>query len=113
MPRVRLRGPRPDIKPSGVTGVSVLVTEARGTIDENFFGKMVGPASTLEQMCFPQVMYDPDDWRLGWGLGLTLWNHEGAIYAGHGGAMAGHLAGVYVNRKTEIGAAALTNSGTP
>jgi hypothetical protein len=26
--------------------------------------------------------------------------------------MAGHLAGVYVNRKTKIGAAALTNSGT-
>jgi len=70
------------------------------------------PASTLEQMCFPQVMYDPEDWRLGWGLGLTLWNHKGTIYAGHGGAMAGHLAGVYVNRRTQIGAAALTNSGT-
>jgi CubicO group peptidase (beta-lactamase class C family) len=68
--------------------------------------------STLEQMCFPQVMYDPDEWRLAWGLGLMLANHEGAIYAGHGGAMAGHLAGVYVNRKTQIGAAALTNSGT-
>src|SRR5207245_2068964 len=31
---------------------------------------------------------------------------------GHGGAMAGHLAGVVVNRKTKIGAAVLTNSGT-
>jgi CubicO group peptidase (beta-lactamase class C family) len=70
------------------------------------------PASTLEQMCFPQVMYYPDNWLLAWGLGLMLYSHEGAIYAGHGGAMAGHLAGVYVNRKTEIGAAALTNSGT-
>jgi len=69
-------------------------------------------ASTLEQMCFPQVMYDPNDWFLAWGLGLQLFDHEGAIYAGHGGAMAGHLSGVYVDRKQEIGAAALTNSGT-
>ena len=69
-------------------------------------------ARTSEQMWFPQVMYFPDDWVLGWGLGLMLYNHEGKIYGGHGGAMAGHLAGVYVNRKTQIGAAALTNSGT-
>ncbi len=69
-------------------------------------------ASTLEQMCFPQVMYYPDRWVLAWGLGLMLFNDDGVIYAGHGGAMAGHLAGVYVNRKTEVGAAAVTNSGT-
>jgi CubicO group peptidase (beta-lactamase class C family) len=69
-------------------------------------------SATIEEMWFPQVMYFPDDWILGWGLGLMLYNHEGKIYGGHGGAMAGHLAGVYVNRKTEIGAAALTNSGT-
>jgi hypothetical protein len=69
-------------------------------------------SSTLDQMCFPQVMYYPNDWFLAWGLGLQLFDHEGAIYAGHGGAMAGHLSGVYVDRKKEIGAAALTNSGT-
>ncbi|HUK98949.1 MAG TPA: serine hydrolase domain-containing protein [Gaiellaceae bacterium] len=69
-------------------------------------------ASTLEQMCFPQVMYFPDRWILAWGLGLMLVNEEGVIYAGHGGAMAGHLSGVYVDRKTEIGAAAVTNSGS-
>ncbi|MBA3842222.1 MAG: penicillin-binding protein, partial [Actinobacteria bacterium] len=66
----------------------------------------------IEEMWFPQVMYDPADWALAWGLGLMLYNSDGAIYGGHGGAMAGHLAGVYVNRKTQIGAAALTNSGT-
>ena len=63
-------------------------------------------------MWFPQVMYFPDDWVLGWGLGLMLYNQNGKIFGGHGGAMAGHLAGVYVHRKTQIGAAALTNSGT-
>jgi CubicO group peptidase (beta-lactamase class C family) len=70
------------------------------------------PAETIEEMWFPQVMYYPDEWVLGWGLGLELFNQNGKILGGHGGAMAGHLAGVYVNRKTQIGAAALTNSGT-
>jgi CubicO group peptidase (beta-lactamase class C family) len=67
---------------------------------------------TVESMWFPQVMYYPDDWVLGWGLGLMLYNKGGKIFGGHGGAMAGHLAGVYVNRKTQVGAAGLTNSGT-
>ena len=39
---------RPDIPVAGQTGVSVLVTEARGTVDQNFFGKMIGPGTTLE-----------------------------------------------------------------
>jgi CubicO group peptidase (beta-lactamase class C family) len=68
--------------------------------------------STVEEMWFPQVMYYPDTWVLGWGLGLMLYNQNGMIYGGHGGAMAGHLAGVFVHRKTGMGAAALTNSGT-
>jgi CubicO group peptidase (beta-lactamase class C family) len=67
---------------------------------------------TVESMWSPQVMYYPDDWVLAWGLGLMLYNHEGKIFGGHGGAMAGHLAGVYIHRKTQVGAAALTNSGT-
>jgi CubicO group peptidase (beta-lactamase class C family) len=66
----------------------------------------------VEEMWFPQVMYDPADWALAWGLGLMLYNHGGRIYAGHGGAMAGHLAGICVDRVTKTGAAALTNSGT-
>jgi CubicO group peptidase (beta-lactamase class C family) len=69
-------------------------------------------AKTNEEMWFPQVMYYPHDWVLGWGLGLMLCNQGGSIYGGHGGAMAGHLAGVYIDRKTQTGAAALTNSGT-
>jgi CubicO group peptidase (beta-lactamase class C family) len=69
-------------------------------------------ASTVEEMWFPQVMYFPDDWVLGWGLGLQLCNRDGRIWGGLGGAMAGHLAGVYVDRKTHVGAAALTNAGT-
>ena len=69
-------------------------------------------ATTIEEMWFPHAMFLPDNWVLAWGLGLMLMPHEGAIYGGHGGAMAGHLAGVYIDRKTQVGAAALTNSGT-
>ncbi len=39
---------RPGIPVAAQTGVSVLVTEARGTVDQNFFGKMMGPETTLE-----------------------------------------------------------------
>jgi hypothetical protein len=39
---------RPGIPVAGQTGVSVLLTEARGAVDQNFFGKMIGPDTTLE-----------------------------------------------------------------
>lgn len=39
---------RPGIPVAGQTGVSVLITEARGTVDQNFFGKMLGPNTTPE-----------------------------------------------------------------
>ncbi len=41
---------RSDIKVSGQTGVSVLVTEARGKVDENFFFKVLGPDAQLENV---------------------------------------------------------------
>jgi len=41
---------RPGIPVAAQTGVSVLVTEARGAVDQNFFGKMLGPNTTLEQV---------------------------------------------------------------
>ena len=39
---------RPGIPVSGTTGVAVLVTEARGTVNENFFAKMVASDATIE-----------------------------------------------------------------
>ena len=41
---------RPGIPVSGATGVAVLVTEARGGINEQFFGKTLGPGVTIEQV---------------------------------------------------------------
>jgi len=41
---------RSDIKTSGLTGVSVLVTEARGRVEEQYFQKTLGPGVTIEQV---------------------------------------------------------------
>jgi CubicO group peptidase (beta-lactamase class C family) len=69
-------------------------------------------AATVDEMWFPQVVVDPERWDRGWGLGLELLNREARIFGGHGGAMPGHLAGVYVQRGSGVGAAVLTNSST-
>ena len=41
---------RPGIPASAQTGVAVLLTEVRGSVDENFFGKMLGPGTTLQNV---------------------------------------------------------------
>lgn len=41
---------RPGIPTLGQTGVGVLVTEARGSVNSEFFGKMLGPGTTLEEV---------------------------------------------------------------
>jgi hypothetical protein len=53
---------RQGIPVSGQTGVSVLITEARGTVDKGFFGKMLGPDATLEEV---QVNGHPGYWIAG------------------------------------------------
>ncbi len=69
-------------------------------------------SDTVEEMWAPQVMLNPDEWTVGWGLGLQLVSQDGRIFGGHGGAMPGFLAGLLVNRETKTGAAVLTNAGT-
>jgi hypothetical protein len=39
---------RPGIPAAGETGVGVLITEARGAVNSQFFGKMIGPGTTIE-----------------------------------------------------------------
>jgi CubicO group peptidase (beta-lactamase class C family) len=69
-------------------------------------------APTIDEMWAPQSMMNPDDWAVGWGLGLELVSRDGRVFGGHRGAMPGFLAGLLVNRATKTGAAVLTNSGT-
>lgn len=67
-------------------------------------------ASTVEEMCHPQVMHDLDGWTLGWGLGLMLHRRGDRVLVGHDGAMPGFLAGLAVRRPEKVGAAVLVNS---
>ncbi len=41
---------RPGMKASGQTGVAVLITEADGRVDANFFGKVIGNGTTVEEV---------------------------------------------------------------
>ena len=72
---------------------------------------LLDPA-TADEMWATQSMLDPDNWSVGWGLGIELFNGGGRVFGGHGGAMAGFLAHLMINRESKIGAAVLTNSGT-
>jgi hypothetical protein len=69
-------------------------------------------ADSVEAMWFPHGVYDPEAWTLAWGLGVALYRDGDRVFAGHGGAMPGHLAGVVVDRATGVAAAALTNAGS-
>jgi CubicO group peptidase (beta-lactamase class C family) len=65
----------------------------------------------LDRMARVQVMVDETHWSLGWGLGLELYRRGERVFAGHGGAMPGMLAGLVVHRAERTGAAVLTNTG--
>jgi len=41
---------RPGLKTSGLTGVAVLITEVSGRVDTNYFGKMLGQGTTIEDV---------------------------------------------------------------
>ena len=41
---------QPDIQPANETGIAVLVTEAKGAVNADFFGKIIGPGTTLEEV---------------------------------------------------------------
>jgi CubicO group peptidase (beta-lactamase class C family) len=65
---------------------------------------------TLDEMARVQVMVDEGAWTVGWGLGLELVRRGERVLVGHGGAMPGFLAAVFVHRARRIGAVALLNT---
>lgn len=72
--------------------------------------------ATVEEMCEPQTVTDPEHWHTGWGLGLIL-SPQGnpadrVVHVGHDGAMPGFVASAYFRRGTKVGAAVLASSGT-
>jgi hypothetical protein len=57
-----------------------------------------------------QAMMDVERWTIGWGLGLQLVRRGDRVWAGHGGAMPGHLAALLFRRQERVGAVVLTNT---
>jgi CubicO group peptidase (beta-lactamase class C family) len=70
---------------------------------------VLAPA-TAEEMHALQTMMDVERWTIGWGLGLELVRSGERVWAGHGGAMPGYLAGLLFRRQERVGAVALTNT---
>jgi len=68
------------------------------------------PSPWLDRMARVQVMAEEERWSVGWGLGLELYRRGDRIFAGHGGAMPGFLAGLVVQRAERTGAVVLTNT---
>lgn len=62
---------------SGLTGVSVLVTEARGAVNENFFQKFLGPDATVEQVT---VRGRPGYWISGHPHEVAFSDANGDVY---------------------------------
>jgi CubicO group peptidase (beta-lactamase class C family) len=68
------------------------------------------PKAWLDRMARVQTMAEEQRWSVGWGLGLELYRRGDRVYAGHGGAMPGFLAGLVVQRAERTGAVVLTNT---
>jgi CubicO group peptidase (beta-lactamase class C family) len=66
-----------------------------------------------EPMHAVQVMADPHQWLLAWGLGLQLHRRGDRILYGHGGAMPGFLAALVCSRDEDAQVCVLTNGSTP
>ncbi len=109
--------PEPEFPMGGVAPCAQLWSTAADMAKWALFLADPDPAvlapSTVEEMCQPLTVTDPDQWTAGWGLGLILVPQGGRIiHTGHEGAMPGFLAGVYCRRGEKIGAATLGSSTT-
>lgn len=66
--------------------------------------------ATLDEMCDPVAIADPEAWTVGSGLGLQLFRRGERVLVGHGGSMPGFLAGLAVHRRSGVVAAVCTNA---
>ena len=67
-------------------------------------------ADTVEEMCRPLVITDPDGWTGGYGLGFGMGRLGERVLVGHGGAMPGYLTGLRVRRADGVGAVVFANT---
>ena len=68
---------------------------------------------TLEEMCQPQLMVDPDGWGGAMGLGFFLMRSPAKrTWVGHTGGMPGQVTGVFTHRESGTGGIVLMNSSS-
>jgi CubicO group peptidase (beta-lactamase class C family) len=65
-------------------------------------------AHTLREM--QRVHFLGSDWKIGWGLGFSVWRREEETYVGHGGAVLGHRTLLQFRPADKIGVIVLTNA---
>lgn len=71
-------------------------------------------ADTLEEMCQPQILLNPESWNAAMGLGFFLIRSgNGRTYVGHTGGMPGHITGVFTHRESGTGGIVLMNNTAP
>lgn len=75
-------------------------------------GKEIIKASTLREM--HRVNWLDPDWKLGWGLGFSVFQDGGTTYVGHGGSCPGYVSLLEMNPKEKLGVAVMVNGqGVP
>ncbi|MEO7059303.1 MAG: serine hydrolase domain-containing protein, partial [Lapillicoccus sp.] len=67
---------------------------------------------SVEEMCRPIIMVDPEAWGAGYGLGFGMVRRRERVLVGHGGAMPGFLTGLQVRRSDKVGAVVSANCGS-
>ena len=65
---------------------------------------------TVDEMCNPVVITDPESWTGGYGLGPQFYRVGERVFVGHGGSMPGYVAHLAVHRKSRIGVIAFVNA---
>lgn len=75
-------------------------------------GKEIIKASTLREM--HRVNWLDPDWKLGWGLGFSVFQESGNTYVGHGGSCPGYVSLLEMDPKEKLAVAVMINGqGVP
>jgi CubicO group peptidase (beta-lactamase class C family) len=104
--------PRPD------TGAMAPAGQLWSTVTDmaKWAGFLADPApavlarETVDEMCAPVVISDPESWTAGHGLGPQLFRVGERVYVGHGGSMPGYVAHVAVHRRSRMGVVVFANA---
>ncbi|MCE1179658.1 MAG: beta-lactamase family protein [Micrococcales bacterium] len=65
---------------------------------------------TLEEMCQPQILAEPQRWGSAWGLGFMLVRADDRVWVGHTGGWPGSITGVFTHRDSGTTGITLMNA---